>query len=142
MVDVQEEIYLWEDLLDKVSDVLGDVDDRRSKAKSKWDEKTPEFDRVEWLMSDVYDYIEGRLQELDPTYSERKAWGTKAKAQAKKALSYGVNFQAFKGLPYDETDRALIYIEEHGLVSMNYEATKKALREFRDYELRKKLNLQ
>ena len=27
-------------------------------------------------------------------------------------------------------------------IYMNYEATKKALREFRDYELRKKLNLQ
>lgn len=142
MVDVQEEIYLWEDLLDKVSDVLSDVDDSRSKAKDKWDEETPEFDRLEWLMSDVYDYIEGRLQELDPTYSERNAWTAKAKAQAKKTLSYGVNFQAFKGLPYDETDRALIYLEEHGLVSMNYEATKKALREFRNYELRKKLNLQ
>ena len=142
MVDIQEEIYLWEDLLDKVSDVLSDVDDRRSKAKDKWDDPTPEFDRLEWLISDVYDYIEGRLQELDPTYSERNAWTAKAKAQAQKALSYGVNFQAFKGVPYDETDRALIYLEEHGLVSMNYEATKKALREFRNYELRKKLNLQ
>lgn len=142
MIDVQEEIYLWKDLRDKVSEVLGDVDDSRSKTKDKWNDPTPEFDRVEWLMSDVFDYIEGRLQELDPTYSERRAWGTKAKAQAKKALSYGINFQAFKGLPYDETDRALTYIEEHGLVSMNYEATKKALREFRDYELRKELNLQ
>ena len=142
MIDVQEEIYLWEDLLHSVSKVLGKVDDGRSQVKDKWDDPTPSFDRAEWLMSDVYDFIEGRLQELDPTYSERAAWGTKAKAQAKKALSYGVNFQAFKGLPYEETDRALSYIEEHGLVSMNYEATKKALREFRDYELRKKLNLQ
>ena len=142
MIDVQEEIYLWEDLLHSVSKVLGEVDDGRSQVKDKWDDPTPSFDRAEWLMSDVYDFIEGRLQELDPTYSERAACGTKAKAQAKKALSYGVNFQAFKGLPYEETDRALSYIEEHGLVSMNYEATKKALREFRDYELRKKLNLQ
>ena len=142
MIDVQGEIYLWEDLRDKVSKVLGDVDASRSKTKDKWNDPTPEFDRVEWLMSDVFDYIEGRLQELDPTYSERMAWGTKAKAQASKALSYGVNFQAFKGLPYDETDRALSYLEEHGLLSMNYEATKKALREFRDYELRKELNLQ
>ena len=142
MIDVQEEIYLWEDLLHSVSKVLGEVDDGRSQVKDKWDDPTPSFDRAEWLMSDVYDFIEGRLQELDPTYSERNAWTAKAKAQAKKALSYGVNFQAFKGLPYEETDRALSYIEEHGLVSMNYEATKKALREFRDYELRKKLNLQ
>ena len=47
----------------------------------------------------------------------------------------------FKGVPYEETDRALKYIEARGLESMNYEATRKALSEFRDDELRKRVNL-
>ena len=139
MIAVEEEIYLWEDLLHSISRVLGDVDSGRSQVKDKWDDPTPAFDRAEWLLSDVYSFIEGRLQELDPEYSERQAWGAKAKAQARKALSYGINFQALRGLPYEDTDRALVYIEEHGLVSMSYEATRKALWEFRDYELRERL---
>ena len=141
MKPAEKEVYAWEELLEKVSDLLSEVSDKRSEVKDRWDEDTPAFDKVEWLMSDVYDYIEGRLQELDPTYSERTAWGAQARAQARKVLSYGINFQAFKGFPYDDTDRALVYIEEHGLVSMNYDATRKALREFRDYELRKRLKL-
>ena len=141
MLAPEEEVYEWEDLLHSVSNLLSEVSDKRTKVKDRWDEETPAFDKVEWLMSDIYDYIEGRLQELDPTYSERTAWGTKAKAQARKVLSYGINVQAFKGLPYEETDRALIYIEEHGLESMSYEATKKALRDFRKDEMRKRLQL-
>lgn len=134
MIAVEEEVYLWEDLRETLSSLLGKVDSSRSEVKETWDEKTPSFDRLEWILNDAYDFIDGRLQELDPTYSERTAWGSKAKAQARKALSYGINFQAFKGLPYDETDKALIYIEEHGLVSMNYEKTREALRAFRDAE--------
>lgn len=136
MKEFNEEIYVWEDLLHSVSKVLGEIGDGRSQV-----EDTASFDRAEWLMSDVYDFIEGRLQELDPTYSEHKAWSPKAKAQAKKALSYGINYQAFKGVPYEETDNALIYIESHGLESMNYEATRQALREFRESEQRKRRNL-
>ena len=136
MIEVQEEKYVWEDLLHSVSKVLSEIGDGRAQVK-----ETDSFDRAEWLMSDVYDFIEGRLQELDPTYSERKAWNPKARAQAKKALSYGINYQAFKGVPYEETDRALKYIEANGLESMNYEATRKALSEFRDNELRKRVNL-
>ena len=139
MLSAKEEVYVWEDLLEKVCGLLDEVDDKRSQVKDRWDEATPAFDKVEWLVNDIYDYIEGRLQELDPTYSERTAWGTKAKAQAKKALSYGVNFQAFKWLSYEDTDRALRYLEEHGLVSMNYEITKKGLRSFIEYEALRKL---
>lgn len=136
MIQEEEEKYVWEDLLHSVSKVLSAIGDGRTQVK-----ETASFDRAEWLMSDVYDFIEGRLQELDPTYSERKAWSPKAKAQAKKALSYGINYQAFKGVPYEETDNALIYIEAHGLASMNYEATRKALREFRNYEHMKRGNI-
>ena len=141
MMRAEEEVYLWEDLLHKVSNLLGEVDSSRGEAKDTWDEETPEFDRLEWLLSDAYGFIEGRLQELDTTYSERKAWGMKAKAQARKALSYGINYQALRGLPYEETDKALIYIEEHGLVSMNYEATQKALRQYRKSEESKMLQV-
>ena len=81
-------------------------------------------------MSDAYGHIETRLRELVPTRDEPTD-RAQAQWQAKKALSHGVNFQAMRGLPYDETDAALRYIEEHGLVSMNYEATREALAEYR-----------
>ena len=130
MKTVAAEVELWEDLQHSVSEVLGMIGDSRSQVKDRWDDPTPSFDRAERLMSEVYDFIDGRLQELDPEYSERKAWGPKAKAQARKALSYGINYQAFKGVPYEETDRALSYIEEHGLASMDYETTRQAIRQF------------
>lgn len=137
MIEVQEEICEWEDLLYSVSKILSKIGDSRTQIRAS----KASFDRVEWLMSDVYDFIEGRLQELDPTYSERKACGPKTQAQAKRALSYGINYQAFKGVPYEETDNALIYIKAHGRESMSYEATRQALREFMKSEQRKMLHL-
>ena len=73
MIEVQEEKYVWEDLLHGVSKVLSEIGDGRAQVK--------------------------------------------------------------------ETDRALKYIEANGLESMNYEATRKALSDVRDYELRKRVNL-
>lgn len=135
MTGKREEIYLWEDLLHSVNEVLGMIGDSRSQVKDRWDDPTPSFDRAEHLMAEVYDFIDGRIQELDPYYSERTACGSKAKAQARKALSYGINYQAFKGIPYEETDRALSFIEGHGLSSMNYEATRQAILQFWEAEL-------
>ena len=114
---------------------MNDICDKRAKVQDNWDEPTPSFNRAEWLVSDVYDFIEGRLQELDPGYSERTVYGKKAKAQARKALSYGINYQALKGLSYEETERVLKYIEEQGLESMDYEVTRKALKEYWGSEL-------
>ena len=133
MIAVEMEINLWKDLLEGVSSLLNDICDKRAKVQDNWDEPTPSFNRAEWLVSDVYDFIEGRLQELDPVYSERTVYGKKA--QARKALSYGINYQALKGLSYEETERVLKYIEEQGLESMDYEVTRKALKEYWGSEL-------
>ena len=130
MLAPEEERYIWEDLLHSISNLLGDVDSGRSQVRERWDDPTPAFDRLEHLLSDAYEHIEDRLQELDPMRREQAA-REQAQRQARKAVAHGVNFQAFRGLPYDETDAALMYIEEHGLVSMNYEATRKALQEYR-----------
>ena len=133
MIAVEDEVYIWEGLLHSVSNLLSDVDSGRSQVRERWDDPTPAFDQLEHLLSEAYGEIEGRLQEVDPEYSERKALGPKARAQAKKVLSYGVNFQGVRGLPYDETDSFLRYVEEHGLASMSYDATRQALQEYRAY---------
>ena len=64
MIAIDEEIFLWEELRDKISTLLGCVDDSRSKVKVKWDDSTPEFDCVERMLSKVCDYVESRIQDL------------------------------------------------------------------------------
>ena len=130
MLAPEEERYIWEDLLHSVSNLLGDVDSGRSQVRNRWDDPTPAFDQLEHLLSDAYGQIESRIRELDPRRDDQ-ADRAQAQWQAREALAHGVNFQAFRGLPYDETDVALRYIEEHGLVSMDYDATRKALQEYR-----------
>ena len=130
MLAPSEEVYIWEDLLHSVSNLLGDVDSGRSQVRERWDDPTPAFTQLEHILSDAYGHIKTRLKELAPKQDEETE-RAQAQWQARKALAHGVNFQAFKGLPYDETDAALRYIEEHGLVSMNYEATREALAEYR-----------
>lgn len=141
MLAPSEEVYIWEGLLQKVRKLLGNVDSGRTDAKTEYDEPTPSFNLLEDMLDDVRAMIEGRLQELDPSYSERTAWGSKAQAQARKLLLYGVNFQAMRGVPYDETDEVLVYLEEHGLVSMNYEATREALAEYRRAKVNEELRV-
>ena len=130
MISTEDEYFIWEELRDKVSRVLGEVEDGRSRVKSTWDEDTPSFDHLDHMLYAAHCYIEGRLQELEPQYSEWQAYGKREKSLAKKALSYGVNFQALTGLPDDEANEVLEYIKERGLASMSYEATRKALEEF------------
>lgn len=138
MITVSEEIELWENLSREVSKVLSSICSSRNKVECSLQASTSSFDRAEHMMAEVYDFIDGRLQEIDPEYSERKAWGSKQKAQARKALSYGVNYQAFKGMPSEEMDRAFSYISKNGLSSMNYEATRQAILQFWGAELEAK----
>ena len=129
MLAADEEVYILEELLHSVSNVLSEVDSGRSQVMESIEASTPAYDKVEKLLSEAYGEIEGRLQEVDAEYSERKSHGSRARAQAKKVLSYGVNFQGVRGLPYDETDSFLRYVEEHGLASMSYDATRRAIKE-------------
>ena len=134
MITDDEEVYILEELLHSVSNVLSEVDSGRSQVMESIEAPTPAYDKVEKLLSEAYGEIEGRLQEVDAEYSERKSHGSRARAQAKKVLSYGVNYQAIKGVPYEETDKVLLYLEEHGLASMSYEATRDALSKYRRWE--------
>ena len=123
MIAADEEVYILEELLHSVSNVLSEVDSGRKQVMERWDDPTPAYDKMENLLSEAYGQIESRLQKVDAEYSERKAPGSRAKAQARKVHSYGVNYQAMKGVPYEETDKVLLYLEKQDLASMNYEAT-------------------
>ena len=129
MIAADEEVYILEELLHSVSNVLSEVDSGRTQVMESIEAPTPAYDKVEKLLSEAYGEIEGRLQEVDAEYSERKSHGSRARAQAKKVLSYGVNYQAI-----EETDKVLLYLEEHGLASMSYEATRDALSKYRRWK--------
>lgn len=122
MLTASEEVYIWEDLLQGVRKLLVKVDSGRTDVKERWDDATPEFNQMEDMLDAVRGMIECRIRELDPTRNDQ-ADRAQVQWQARKALSHGVNFKAFSVLPYDETDAALRYLEEHGLVSMDYEMT-------------------
>lgn len=130
MLTASEEVYIWEDLLQCVRKLLGKVDSGRTDVKERWDDATPEFNQMEDMLDDVRAMIERRIRELDPTRYDQ-ADRAQVQWQARKALSHGVNFKAMRVVPYDETDAALRYLEEHGLVSMDYEMTLVGISEYR-----------
>ena len=67
MMALEDEFYLWEDLKNKLSHLLGSVNSSRSKVKDKWDEETPSFDQLENILDDANKFIGTRLQELGKT---------------------------------------------------------------------------
>ena len=86
MIAVDDELALWEELKEQVSDLLSTVDEKRSEAKETCDEKTPEFDELEIMLDDVKNYIEGRMFELWPGGYQFKRYVPKEwKPQARNA---------------------------------------------------------
>ena len=139
MITTGEEIFLWEELRDKILSLLDDVDDSRSQVKDKWDDPTPEFDCLEHMLADACDYVEGRIQELYPQYSEYKAYTKVEKQQAQEALQNNINFVALRKLcNSNEIQKAMIYIVSNDEASMKYDDTRKAINEFRNFELQLK----
>lgn len=132
MIAVDDELALWEELKEQVSDLLSTVDEKRSEVKDSWDEKTPEFDEVEFMLDDVKNYIEGRMFELWPSgYQFKRYVPNEWKPQAQEAAERGINYIGLGYMPTERKALAMDYIEAHGLSSMKYEDTAKAVREFR-----------
>ena len=108
-------------------------DNRDDSARDTGRETAEWYDNLERLYSRVWDSIEGRMQELDPYYCGNTR-------RMKEARENGINYIALQGLSTEEFSRAVKYIAEHGLASMNYETTRKALNEFFRYELDESIN--
>ena len=131
-----DETYRLEAVKDALAQVFYQLDEsRRESIRETGDALKPEYDNIEYMLSNVQNLIEGRIQELNPYYSEdQHSWCNEdapMMVQMRQAREKGINYVALQGLSTEECDHAIRYISEHGLASMNYEATREALQEFR-----------
>ena len=65
MIPLEDEFFLWEDLKNKLSHLLGVVNSGRSEFKETWNEDTPHFDHLENILDDASKFIETRLNDLE-----------------------------------------------------------------------------
>lgn len=156
MIDVVEELYVegqaaidetyrLEAVKNAVVQALYQLDEsRRESIRETGNRLTPEYDKLERMLGNVQDFIDGRIQELNPFYCERSYMffdeNAPIRVELRQAQQEGINYVALKGLPSDEYARAVEYISEHGLASMNYEATCQAVEEFRQAEREQSLS--
>ena len=132
-----DETYRLQAVKDALSQAFYQLDESRSESARENDNNLkPEYDKIACMLSDVQDLIEGLMQELNPYYSDDEYSCFKESApirvQIRQARQAGINYVALRGLSTEECDHAIRYISEHGLSSMNYEATRKAMWEFRE----------
>ncbi len=128
-----EESYSWERIKDALSHLLCEAEDeQKSTARFTGDRNQPEYDKLRSMLEHVQSYVEGRIEELNPgSYKHNREVFHYAGREEREALQYalqeGVNAVALECLPRAEWWGAIEYISKHGLASLNYEATKKAV---------------
>ena len=133
---VRVESIRWVQFKDAVEQLLNQLDTARDESiRDTGDRNTPEYDSLERKLGDVLDSITGRLQELEPAYSENQVYWMSDTAPLKEIMRYarheGINYIALQGLSTAECKSAIEYISEHGLASMNYERACRAVSEYR-----------
>lgn len=138
MVAMEDEVNVLEGLRDELTQMIRVAEHAQSKVKTEWNESTPALEAVVSLLDDAMGHVEGRITELMPWFGEYYEHNTRAESrQAQEATRRGINYM---GLVYgiygvEEHGRAMEYISEHGLASMDYAATREAVRKFRKAEL-------
>ena len=142
---VQDESYQWEELRDNLDHLLCCVDDCRSRCSRETPAvATSEYDKLESMLWNVQDCIEGRIEELRPGYCEGAYRGRFSghKGMMHYALQEGINYVGLREVYYNDLrcKDAIEYISERGLSSMNYEATCQAVGEFRHKEFEQELS--
>ena len=135
MIEAYDELYYWQELRYGIEHQIGQIDEyRREVQETPW-EVTPEFDRLEELLNDITEYIDGRMQELAPDRVSEHVYSREARQLAQEALSKGINYFGLSHLTPEDKTRAMEYITEHGLASMSYDKTRRAVQEFRKEDL-------
>ena len=131
------ETYHWENLQSAVEKAISQVEESRCDTlRETKNAQTPEYDQVERMLSNVMDYITGRIEELSPgTYKHKHETFYYASEREREAMRYalqeGINYVALTGLyPIARRIDAIEYISEHRLASLNYEKTCQAVREY------------
>ncbi len=128
-----EESYSWERIRDLLQHLLYEVDDeQKDTARFTGDRNQPEYDKLRSMLEHAKTYVTGLIEELHPgSYKHSREVSHYAGREEREALQYalqeGINAVALEILPRSEWRNAIEYILEHGLASMSYEATKKAV---------------
>ena len=131
-----EQSYSWERIRESVSHLLCEVDDERhDTVRFYGDQNTPEYDKLESMLEHVKDFIDGRIEELNPgSYKHRREFYHHAGREEREVLQYalqeGINAVALEKLPRNKRRDAIEYISERRLASMNYESACKAVIEY------------
>ncbi len=131
------EAYKWECLREQVRDLNSTVDTYRDKS----DFPTTDYDKLEVILYQLEDYINGRIEELNPgSYRQELSGRFYVDRTEREAMRYakqeGINYVALTLLPKESRIDAIDYIREHGMASLNYEKTCLAAHEYEvsDYE--------
>ncbi len=131
------EAYKWEDLRRQVRELNSTVNTYRDKS----DFPTTDYDKLEVILYQLEDYINGRIEELNPgSYRYELSRRFYVDHTEQEAMSYaqqeGINYVALTLLPKESRIDAIDYIREHGMASLNYEETCLAAHEYEvsDYE--------
>ena len=139
--DEQEVAYMeachWEDLQETVKKAISQLEASRCDTiRDTGNSLTPEYNKVEDLLSNIRDYIDGRIEELNPgTYKHKQETFHYTSSREREAMGYalkeGINYVALTGIfPIARQIEAIEYISEHRLGSLNYEKTSQAVREY------------
>lgn len=130
--------YEWENLRSSIRRVLSQLDDSREDTRKLTGiHETPDFDNLESLLMSVHDYISGHIEELTPG---RHKWEQEVRFHAlpeerrvlESALKAGINAVALERLCISQRMEAVRYISAHGLASLNYEASCRAVCEYEE----------
>ncbi len=129
------ESYRWEGLRDEVIHLIYDLDEkRRACIRETGNNLQPEYDKVEMLLGQIQDYMEGQIEAIVPGSYSRSSAFINIKSE-REALDYavqeGVNYVALKNIyPASRRIEAVDYLTKHGLASRDYEAACRAVSEY------------
>ena len=139
MVDVLDdemiadsEAYRWEGMRDSVVQLIYELDEkRRACIRETGNSLQPEYDKVELMLGQLQDYMDGQIEAIQPRSYHR----SNAFKDEREAIDYaaqeGVNYVALKDIyPASRRIEAVDYITKHGLASRDYEATCRAVSEY------------
>ena len=135
VLDAELEYSACEDRIEDIRHLMSIIDDDMPEDETERQKES--------ALGQVYDHLwkcelmlMGRMNELEPDYCaeyERTyGFSTLFKKEAELARENGVNFVAlWEEVPGAESKaEAVAYITEHGLASLNYEATCEAIEEY------------
>jgi hypothetical protein len=131
----ETEAYSWEALSEKLSSLIDFVSEKRDRYEyARQQTRTPEYEEVEYRLTELKEYVDGRAQELNPYYAETRYEYRSARRKERELLEYakqeGINWYALECVYGFERKKAVIeYLMERGLASMKYTIALKEVKE-------------